>query len=274
MFTYVLVVSVQTMSTVLCWFLQNTPFALLATHLNKSCMHSHLCPTAFQRVMSKWAHFHVWAIGLTHLSYWFITACNVGREAGSNACTCCDILVPFFGILDKGVWRRASLTLVSLLLYNMHVSCSNLQQTEPWNNSVSLRCAKASRCSAGNVPPLLSGWGLSYNHSQCTHGWLQELDIPKILMGAALVINNLWAILNNTTANIDIPLFCGPILFAGWLISMHLELFLPLALSFMTTSQRWWAWWRNTRKISASPTCTRTSDVLCDDLAARFTNTS
>ena len=148
---------------------------------------------------------------------------------GSNVFACCDILGHFFGILDKGVWRRASLTLVSLLLYNMHVSCSNLQQTEPWNNSVLLRCTKASRWSAGNASPLLSGWGLSYNHSQCTYGRLQELDIRKIEMGTALVINSLWAILNNTTANIDIPLYCGPILFAGWLIFMHLELFLPLA---------------------------------------------
>ena len=81
-------------------------------------------------------------------------------------------------------------------------------------------------------------------------------------------------ILNNTTANIDIALTRCPIFLTGWLIFMHLELFLPLALSFMTTSQRWWAWWRNTWKTSASSTWTRTWDVFCDALAARFTNKS
>ena len=210
---------------------------------------------------------------LTRLSCWFITACHGGREAGSNVFTCCDILGPFFGIFDKSVWRWVSLTLVSLLLYNMHMSCSNLQQTGPWSSSVSLRCEKASRWSAGKASPLLSGWGLSYNHSQCTHWRLQELDKPKIEMGTTIVINNLWSIVNNTTANKDIPLTRGPIFFAGWLICMHLELFLPPALSFMTTSQRWWAWWRNTRKISASSTWIRTWDVFCDALAVRFTNT-
>ena len=75
-----------------------------------------------QHVMSKWAHFHIWAMRLTRLSYWFITACYGGREAGSNVFTCCDILGPFFCILDKSVWRWASLTLVSLLLYNKHVN--------------------------------------------------------------------------------------------------------------------------------------------------------
>ena len=124
-------------------------------------------------------------------------------------------------------------------------------------------------------PPLLSGWGFSYNHSHRTHGRLPELDIPKIEMGTAVVINNLWLILNNTTAIIDIALTRCPII-AGWLIFifMHLELFLPLTLSFMTTSQTWWAWWRNTRKTSASSTWTRTWEVFCDALAARFTNTS
>ena len=116
--------------------------------VNYSRTNFHLCPIGSQHVMSKWAHFHIWAMRLTRLSYWFITAYHGGREAGSNVCTCYDILGPFFGILDKSVWRRASLTLVSLLLYNKHVSCFNLQQTELWSNSVSLRCAKASRWSA------------------------------------------------------------------------------------------------------------------------------
>ena len=80
---------------------------------------------------------------------------------------------------------------------------------------------------------------------------LQELFIPKIEMGTAVVINN-------TTTNIDIPLTRGPIFLAGWFICMYLELSLPL----------------NTRKTSASSTWTRTWDVFCDALVARFTNTS
>ena len=128
--------------------------------------------------------------------------------------------------------------------------------------------------SAGKASPRLSGWGLSYNHSQRTQGRLLELDIPKIEMGTAVVIINLWSILNNTSANIDIALTRCPIFLAGWLIFMHLKLFLSLAQSVTTTSQRWWAWWRNTRKTSASSTWTRTWDVFCDALAARFTNTS
>ena len=128
--------------------------------------------------------------------------------------------------------------------------------------------------SAGKAAPLLSDRGSSYNHSQRTHGGPLELEIPKIEMGTAVVIINLWSILNNSTANIDITLTRCPIFLAGWLIFMHLELFLSLALSFVKTSQRWWAWWRNTRKTSASSIWTRTWDVFCDALAARFTNTS
>ena len=82
---------------------------------------------------------------------------------------------------------------------------------------------------AGKASSLLSGWGQSYNHSQCTHRALQELDIPEIEMGTAVIINNLWSILNNTTANMAIRL--TPIFLAGWFIFVHLELFLPLALS-------------------------------------------
>ena len=85
---------------------------------------------------------------------------------------------------------------------------------------------------------------------------------------------NLWPILSNTTANTDIALTRCPILLAGWLIFMHLELFLLLALNFMTISRMWWVWWRNTRKTLASSTWTRTWDAFCDALAARFTNTS
>ena len=161
----------------------------------------------------------------------------VVMEAGSNVFTCCDSLGPFFGILDKKC------------LDGHHWLLS------PWQNhgAISSRLDAKKHLddllhSAGKASPLLSGWGLSYNHSQCTHGRLHELHKPKIEMGTALVINNLWSILNNTTANIDIPVTCGPIFLAGWLIFMILDLFLPLALSFMTSSQRRWVWWWNTRK--------------------------
>ena len=105
-------------------------------------------------------------------------------------------------------------------LYNKHVSCSHLQQTEPWNNSVSLRCAKASRWSAS-----LSWKGLP------SPFW------PRVVI------------------YIDIALTRCPI-------------------CFKTTLQRWWAWWRNTSKTRASSTWTRTWDVFCDALAARFMKTS
>ena len=77
--------------------------------------------------------------------------------------------------------------------------------------------------SAGNAFPLLSGRGLSHNHSLRTQGRLLELDIPKIGMGTAVVINNLWSIQNNTTANIDIGLTRCSLFLADWLIFMHLD---------------------------------------------------
>ena len=80
--------------------------------------------------------------------------------------------------------------------------------------------------SAGKASPLLSGWRLSHNPRQHMQGRLLELDIPKIEMGTVVVINNLWSILNNTTANIDIALTRCLIFLASWLIFMHLELFL------------------------------------------------
>ena len=70
--------------------------------------------------------------------------------------------------------------------------------------------------SAGKASPFLSGWGLSYSDSQRTYGRLLELDIPKIEMGTAVVINNLGSILNNTTANIDIALTRWTFFLADW----------------------------------------------------------
>ena len=128
--------------------------------------------------------------------------------------------------------------------------------------------------SDGKASPLLSDWGLSYNHSQCTHGRLEELDIPKIEMGDCCSYHKPLVDSAQHCSKYRYPTHLWSIFLAGWLIFMHLELFLPLALSFMTTSQRWLVWWRNTRKTSASSTWTRTWDVFCDALAARFTNTS
>ena len=220
--------------------------------------------------MSKWAHFHIWAMRLTRLSYWFITAYHGGMEAGSNVFTCCDIWVlslafwiKVFGdkhhwLLSPCCYTTSTWAVPTCNKQNLGAIPSHLEGQKHLDDPLH---------SAGKASPLLSG--LSYNHSQRTHGRLLELDIPKIEMGTAVVITNLGSILNNTTANIDIALTRCTIFLADWLIFMHLELFQPLALSFVTTSQRWWAWWRNTRKTSASSTWTRTWDVFCDALAAR-----
>ena len=95
------------------------------TTVNHSKTHFHLCPTGSQHAMSKWAYFHmyVWAMILTPLSYWFI----IGREAGSNVS-----YVATFWVLSLAFWIKVfgdghRWLFASLLLYNMHVSCSNLQ---------------------------------------------------------------------------------------------------------------------------------------------------
>ena len=169
--------------------------------VNHSRTNPHLCPTpGSQHVMSKWASFHMWA--MTRLSYWFITACHGGREAGTNLFTCCDILGPSFSIFYKSVWRWASLTLVSLLL--CYTTCMwavptcNRQNLGAIPSRLNVqKCLDDLLHSAGTASPLLSGWGLSYNHSQCTHRRLQELDIPQIEMGTAVVINNrFWTTLH------------------------------------------------------------------------------
>ena len=78
----------------------------------------------------------------------------------------------------------------------MHMSCSNLQQTEPWRNTVSRRCTKDlddPLHSAGKPPCFLTeGYDIT------TASVRAELDMPKIEMGTAVVINNLWSILNNS----------------------------------------------------------------------------
>ena len=53
----------------------------------------------------------------------FMTAWHGGREAKTNFFTCCDIS-GLICILAKGVCRWASLTLVSFLLYKVHVEFS------------------------------------------------------------------------------------------------------------------------------------------------------
>ena len=87
-------------------------------------------------------------------------------------------------------------------------------------------------------------------------------------MVTAVYINNLWSFLDHNTANWNILLTCGPIFFASSLISMHLQLFLPLTSSPMITSQRRWAWWKSRMKTSASSPQTRTWDMFVS-LAAR-----
>ena len=76
------------------------------------------------------------------------------------------------------------------------------------------RGISAETCGLDDVfPPddLGSDQGLSYDHSQHMQRRLLELDILEIKMGTAVIINNLWSILNNNTANIDIALTHCPI---------------------------------------------------------------
>ena len=160
---------------------------------------------------------------------------------------------PFFDLLDKSVWTRASLTPFSLLLYNKHVRCSNLQQIDfgaiPSRLDVQKHLDDLFH-SAGKASALLSGLGLSHNHSTTsvrTEGYKNLTYLNR----NEDCCSYQQPILNNATANMNIPLTRGPIFLVGWLIFMHFELFLPLAQSFMTTSQRRGAWWRNTRKTSA-----------------------
>ena len=127
-------------------FIEHFLWHLITVNHNRT--HFHLCPIGSQHVMSN---------GHTSIHepwYWLVWAIDSSQptrvvwrldQMSSHVVT---FWVLSFGILDKSVWRRASLTLVSLLLYNKQVSCSNLQKIEPWSNSVSLRCAKASRWSA------------------------------------------------------------------------------------------------------------------------------
>ena len=78
------------------------------------------------------------------LGFWFITAWHGGEEAGSNVLTCYDILGPFLSILDKHVWRWASLTLVFLPAIQHAYEVFNLQWTESSSSSISLRHVNAS----------------------------------------------------------------------------------------------------------------------------------
>ena len=104
--------------------------------INQNGTTFHLCPIGSQHVMSKWAHFHIWAMRMTRVSYWFITVCHGGREAGSNVSTCYDILSPFFSILDKSVWDE-HLSLLSPCCYTTCMwTVPTCKQTEPWSNSV------------------------------------------------------------------------------------------------------------------------------------------
>ena len=98
--------------------------------------------------------------------------------------------------------------------------------------------------------------------------------IPGIEMGTTVDINNLWLILNHSTANRDISLTCGPIFLASSLIFMHLQLFLPLTSSSMITSQRRWAWWKCRMKTSASSPQTRAWDVFVNLAVRASQNTS
>ena len=81
-------------------------------------------------------------------------------------------------------------------------------------------------------------------------------------MGTTVDINNLWSILNRSTANRDISLTYGHICLVSPLMFMFLQLFLALTLSSMITSRRRRACWKSRMETSASSAQTRTWDVL------------
>ena len=115
------------------------------------------------------------------LGFWFITAWHGGKEAGSNVFTCCDILGPFLGILDKNVWRWASLTLVFPPAIQHAYEVFNLQWTESSSSSISLRHVKhlddpLHSLSPGKAFSFLSDWMLLYNHNQCVRGRQPNLE--------------------------------------------------------------------------------------------------
>ena len=242
--------------------------------VNHSRTNFHQCPTGSQHVKSKWAHLYIWAMRLTRLSFDSLQPAMVVGKLGqmsSHVATFWVLSLAFwiqvFG--DEHHWLLSPCCYITCM---WTVPTCNRQKLGAISSRIDAQKHLADLLhSAGKASSQLSGWGLSYNRSQCTHRRLQGLDIPNIEMGTAVVINNLWSIGNNPTANIGFPLTCGLIFLPAVL---YRELFLPLALRYMTNSERWWAWWRNISKTSASSTWTRTWDVFCDAHAAKMTNTS
>ena len=82
-------------------------------------------------------------------------------------------------------------------------------------------------------------------------------------MGTFVDINNLWSILNRSTAYRDISLTYWHIGLSSSLIFMHLQLFLPLTLSSVIISRRWCAWWKSRLETSAQIS---TWDVLASQV--------
>ena len=100
-------------------------------------------------MLSQLPYFHIWAM-IDSLEF-CSSHPDMVREVRTNFFICCDILGPLFCILDKSVWRWASLTLVSFLLYNVHAQFFNLQWTESCSNSISLWRVKTSRWPASLI---------------------------------------------------------------------------------------------------------------------------
>ena len=184
---------------------------------------------------------------------------------------------PFFDILDKSVWRRASLTPVSLLLYNKHVRCTNLQQIDlgaiPSRLDVQKHLDDLFH-SAGKASPLLSGWGLSHNHST-TSVRTEGYKNLTYLKGNGDCCSYQQPILNNATANMNIPLTRGPI-FSCRLTYLYAFRIVP------ATSTKFHDNFTKVRgvvkkykeDIGIMYMNQEPGDVFCDTLADRFTNTS
>ena len=177
--------------------------------VNHSRTNFHLCQTGSQHVMSKWAHFHIWAMRLT---LWAIDSIQPAMVVGRLDQMSLHVVT--FWVLSLAFWKKLSGDghnwLLSPCCYTTCMwavlTCNRQILGAIPSHLDAQKHLDDLLHSAGKASSLFSGLGLSCDHSQHTHGGLLELDIHKIEMGTTVVINNLWSILNNTTANIDIAL--------------------------------------------------------------------
>ena len=141
---------------------------------HNSGKHFHPCSTGFQHVMlSKWAYFYIWAMRSVEFNSSQPVMVVGSLEQMSAHVAALWVLI--FGILHKSVWRWASLALVSILLYSMHVqflSCNghNLVAIPSHSDVQKDLDDPLHSSSPGYACSLRSDWMLLYRHSQCSCG--------------------------------------------------------------------------------------------------------